>query len=923
MRIRSLSLSYKIGTVFVAILLLMAIGGGVGLLNLRIVTNSFQEIISERLSHLEHTKTILEEVDMLKAETMLYLLARDEDLRKELISKGWKRKERVDRALRALSSGKAWEEAEKGFIDAFLPLWRSFIRTRERVLSSERASGEGWEALEGIFARMERLLRDHVNEERAITRLAYLGALNKRSFVERVTVALIVLALFLTFVFWYLLRSMVIRPLKGMEGIIERISEGEYSLRIPDLAGGEIGRLGQAFNRMMDALEEKEVSLELLNRRLLEESKMKSQFVSNVSHELRTPLNSIIGFSELLKDPANGPLTDQQKSYVDFIHTSGQHLLELINDLLDLSRIETGRMKVQREEVVLAELMEEVVGVMKPHAMEKGLTLEYHPPMVLPVVELDHARFRQIMFNLLSNAVKFTSEGGRIDIYVEVKETEGGHLLEVSVKDTGIGIPYEEQQRIFDEFYQVDGEAKRGYQGIGIGLTLTKKLVEFLGGRIWVESDIGKGSVFTFVLPIRVCTVEDLKLLSRTPEKEDLPSPMVVEPPLVVVIDGEVSEGLKGFFREGGYRVQWSSFWDGWEEEKPFLLLVDTALFPSGLDVIGEVKKRQDPAPMVFASLSKGLPQMAIGGVEYIEKPVDPQDLMERLRRHNLVARAKETPFSILLIHRDEDWVEQVSSLLEDNGFGVIRAFDGEEGLRMAIERMPDLIMMDMEGLLSCSMDLLRRLKSRPLINDIPIFFFYTREALVDLDRLLRSGSTGGLDWKDDLRNEIWKVERFYPEMAGLRDPLTGAYNLRYFQKRLDTELSRAEAYGRGFCLMLLDIDNFTLYNHIWGRKEGDGLLKRMVKVVESNVRKTDPVIRFGDDEILTIFPGTTKESTVRVGEKIRLLIENAEEVKRVTVTIGVVSFPKDGRDRDDLLKRLREIVKRGQERGGNRVCRL
>ncbi|MBN1547689.1 MAG: PAS domain S-box protein [Syntrophaceae bacterium] len=227
-------------------------------------------------------------------------------------------------------------------------------------------------------------------------------------------------------------------------------------------------------------------------------SRAKSEFLANMSHELRTPLNSIIGFSEVLHDQTFGPLTPKQIKYTDNVLTAGKHLLSLINDILDLSKVEAGKMTVEASSFAVRTLLDNVLTLVKERAFKHGLMLNLEAPADL-TVSADERMLKQILFNLLSNAVKFTESGGRIAVTAE----RAGDDLRVSVADTGIGIKPDDQARLFTEFEQLDSGYDRMHQGTGLGLALTRKYVELHGGHIWVESEgEGKGSTFLFTLPL-------------------------------------------------------------------------------------------------------------------------------------------------------------------------------------------------------------------------------------------------------------------------------------------------------------------------------------------------------------------------------------------------------------------------------------
>jgi signal transduction histidine kinase len=228
-------------------------------------------------------------------------------------------------------------------------------------------------------------------------------------------------------------------------------------------------------------------------------NRMKSEFLANMSHQLRTPLNGIIGFAEFIVDGKPGPVNSKQKEYLEDILNSGKHLLQLINDVLDLAKVEAGKMELNPKNFSLGKANEEVCAVTKPIAQKKGICLEVKVAPELGYVTLDQQKFKQVLCNLLSNAVKFTDDGSKVEIRVAMHDA---YRFKLSVQDTGIGIKTEDLFRLFKEFEQLGSGAARRYEGTGLGLALTRKIVELHGGTIGVESEVGKGSNFTVVLPL-------------------------------------------------------------------------------------------------------------------------------------------------------------------------------------------------------------------------------------------------------------------------------------------------------------------------------------------------------------------------------------------------------------------------------------
>jgi signal transduction histidine kinase len=244
--------------------------------------------------------------------------------------------------------------------------------------------------------------------------------------------------------------------------------------------------------RLFREIEDKSRQLEIA-------SQHKSEFLANMSHELRTPLNAIIGFSEVLSERMFGEVNDKQAEYLTDILESGRHLLSLINDILDLSKIEAGRMELEPTDFDLPNAIENTLILVRERAQRRGVTLGRTVDERLAMIRADERKVKQVLLNLLSNALKFTPEGGQIDVRARVHNGEA----EISVADTGVGIAPEDQEAVFEEFRQVGAMARKG-EGTGLGLAISRKFIELHGGRIWVDSQVGIGSTFAFTLPLTI-----------------------------------------------------------------------------------------------------------------------------------------------------------------------------------------------------------------------------------------------------------------------------------------------------------------------------------------------------------------------------------------------------------------------------------
>ena len=329
------------------------------------------------------------------------------------------------------------------------------------------------------------------------------AAANRKSLIltSAFAVTAVVLALFCGFVISW----SFILPVREAQTFLDQVAAGNFGGRISVPNRDELGVLADRMNHMSEELqrfdtEQRRAAAELgrLNDQLAQTSKAKSEFLANMSHELRTPMNAILGFTEMLLDGLYGDVPAALKEPLTDIQVNGRHLLRLINDVLDLSKIEAGRMELALGEYSVREVVDIVQVSLRSLAAEKGLEFATSVPDDLPVAYGDNRRLTQCLMNLAGNAIKFTKQG-RVEIGVEL----AGNELIYRVSDTGMGIPKDELENVFAEFRQIDATITREFGGTGLGLSITKRFVEMHGGRIWVESEIGKGCTFFFAVPLR------------------------------------------------------------------------------------------------------------------------------------------------------------------------------------------------------------------------------------------------------------------------------------------------------------------------------------------------------------------------------------------------------------------------------------
>jgi len=315
--------------------------------------------------------------------------------------------------------------------------------------------------------------------------------------------------------FYLITTRLILQPVRVLQETAEKVREGDLNIRSDIQTGDEFQQLSETFNAMLGNLQEGADQLRDINKGLdlklgqmaeanlaqYESNRLKSEFLANVSHELRTPLNSILGFADLLRETLDTSAEPKGARYINNILQSGRHLLDLINDLLDLAKIEAGKMEVRSEPLSLHDLFEGLGNILRPLIEARQLTLMVNSIPDVPIIMTDPGKLQQILYNFLSNAIKFSTAGGRIDL---AARREGQDQVRISVTDYGPGIAPEMQQVIFEKFRQVDASVTRTHGGTGLGLSISKELISLLGGTIGVDSSPGEGATFWITLPLRI-----------------------------------------------------------------------------------------------------------------------------------------------------------------------------------------------------------------------------------------------------------------------------------------------------------------------------------------------------------------------------------------------------------------------------------
>ena len=520
-------------------------------------------------------------------------------------------------------------------------------------------------------------------------------------------------------------------------------------------------RLEAEKQHYLDRIERQNLDLELRNREIEKANRLKSAFLAAMSHELRTPLTSIIGFSDLLAE-APERLDDQQQVYLGFIRQGARHLLQLINDVLDLSKIEAGKLELSRGQVDLCDVAAEALTLVEPLVAQHKIHLESDVPAAIEVCA-DRVRLKQILLNLLANAVKFTPPGGRVRLTASAVE---GFAC-VAVSDTGVGIPAAEQESIFSEFHQA-GITPRGLrEGTGLGLAIVRRLVEQHGGRIWVESEPDRGSCFTFLVP----SSHRERSTPAPPAAAGIaaaPRPRRVRP-LVLVGDADAAarELLSSYLRMEGYDV--AAVGGGAEVVatarllQPDLITLEVA--PSGggdgwqaLRDLRAAPETTGTAVVVVTVVDEKRQGFALGAADYLVKPVDREKLLQVVRR--LAPLPAPAADAVLIIdHTAEGQRELVDAVLTA-GYRPLAASDGKEALRLLGQVRPGALVVSLLLPDQDAFQTILRLRVDPLLSDLPVLALAPEELSPHHRELLASGPTHLISrmdrpWRETLVREL------------------------------------------------------------------------------------------------------------------------------------------------------------------------
>jgi len=539
------------------------------------------------------------------------------------------------------------------------------------------------------------------------------------------------------------------------------------AIPLPDANGDIVEWFGAA----SDVTERKllEHTLQQKNVELEEASRMKSEFLANMSHELRTPLNSIIGFSEVLRDGLMGEMTGKQRGFIGDIFSSGKHLLSLINDILDLSKVEAGKMTLDLDPVVVSSLLANSLSIVRERAVAHNIRLDMDAPEALGSIRADARKVKQIVYNLLSNAVKFTADGGRVALRAgRVPRAHVGHLsgswtgrnfplvdnefaefIGISVTDSGIGIPADGLERLFTPFSQIDSGLARKFEGTGLGLAMVKILAELHGGAVAVESAMGEGSCFTVWLPVRAPeeltrTSANAPVTPAVPRVEALGEARIA---LVVEDDFKAVDLIRVQLEAEGFSVLHAASAEAalvLAVQQPISLITLDMLLPNmdGWEFLSRLKRVPDlrRIPVVIISIVADRNEgFALGAAAVMQKPISRQELYEALEDLGLIPVAQGHTPKILIVDDDHSAVELIAVRLLALGSTVLRAYGGRDGIEVARQERPDLIVLDLMMPEVNGFDVVEALKEHPETSRIPILVVTAKEITPE-DRVKLNG---------------------------------------------------------------------------------------------------------------------------------------------------------------------------------------
>jgi signal transduction histidine kinase/DNA-binding response OmpR family regulator len=649
--------------------------------------------------------------------------------------------------------GRIKVEAFKSSFGNLSTSWRIFYdnfgRNQSRAITEIAIRGEplGQKVMQELLPELQQDERERV--ESASARFYDVARIT-----DRITVLLFCVSGLIAGILALIVSRHFTRGLMALKGGADAVGAGNLHYRIPPLPSDELGDLAVSFNGMAGRLDSAHVGLTRANAELEQRqhelqtlmetaesaNNAKSQFLANMSHELRTPMNAIIGYSEMLAEDATDRGLEMFVRDLNKINTAGKQLLTLINDILDLSKIEAGRMDLYLETFDIQEMLQDISTTMQPLILKNENRLVLELPAAIGLMYADLTKVRQVLFNLLSNASKFAHSSVIRLTAARTTADDGRDWIELLVQDSGIGLSPEQAAKIFDSFTQADASTTRKYGGTGLGLTITKKFCEMMGGDISVASEPGKGAAFTVHLPARVAEQQpeadppgnlpavNANAPASAPQTEKGGAGSV----LVIDDDPTIQDLMGSFLHREGYRVTVAG---GGEEGlrrarelQPDVITLDVAMpRMDGWTVLSALKADPQLAdiPVIMLTMVDNKTMgYALGASEYMTKPINRERLVTVIRKYSRLRGS----LGVLIVEDDPDTRDILKSTLEKDGWKVETAENGRVALERIAGALPGLVLLDLMMPEMDGLTFLEEFRRRPEGRAVPVIVLTAKD---------------------------------------------------------------------------------------------------------------------------------------------------------------------------------------------------
>jgi signal transduction histidine kinase/DNA-binding response OmpR family regulator/HAMP domain-containing protein len=645
------------------------------------------------------------------------------------------------------------------------------------------------------------------------------------------------------------------------------------------------------------------IELEAQKKRVVTANKLKSEFLSNMSHELRTPLNSIMALSNILITEATIKLNKEQVNYLQIIERNGKRLLKLINNILDLSKIEAGKMDVKPESTSVVTLLRTIRENMLSITNKKGLTFSIDVPQQIPNIETDESRLYQVLVNIVGNAIKFT-EKGTIDIFADYDASS----VYINVSDTGIGISQDVLPHIFDEFRQADGSSSRQYEGTGLGLAIAKKMIDILGGNIKVESTPGIGTTFTLRIPTMWHeefdrSSEDTKGLKNSSNRNTI---------LVVDDDENAIQIITGYLNETGFDTLIAS--NGIDainianKYKLFAITLDI-LMPDmdGWEVLQKLKSNSHTCniPVLIVTISdEKQTGLALGAVGYINKPIDKEILI------NEIIRLSKAPESVMIVDDNEVDLHQMKTVIEEENISTIIAKSGEECIKLLEKDIPSILVLDLLMPGTNGFEVLFKLRNSADTKDLPVIAITAKDLSKEEKLLLKENVTAIIAKSESSYQELcYEIKRILDNIkqTNLNDHKpTDSNKLTYDMPKIEKQINILIIEDNPDSMTTMKAilkDNYNLYESEDGE---DGLNK--VKTLNPDLILLDMSLPklSGEKVIVKLKSNNTTNSIPVIAITAQAMIGDRERI----MELGCDEYVSKPIDKAELLKKISDILK-------------